>query len=286
MTQTHLDVAIPLVTFLLMVVVGLDLRAAEFHRVRRRPVVLATGLLVPPLVLPPLALGLVSLLRPSSAVAAGLLIVAACPIGGISNVYSLLARADTALSVTLTALSCLLSVVTIPAITLGLEMATGEPLGFVVPGRVLVVQLTLMIIVPVVSGMFIRARWPEVASRHRTAVQRLAFTLLGLLVSTIIWNQFDLFRRELTGAILLVMTFALLSLGAGALAGLLIRADRSERVTLSLEFGTRNVAVAAAIAVTMLGRIEFAVFGATYFLAELPLMLWLALALRGSDRSN
>lgn len=126
MTQTHLDVAIPLVTFLLMVVVGLDLRAAEFHRVRRRPVVLATGLLVPPLVLPPLALGLVSLLRPSSAVAAGLLIVAACPIGGISNVYSLLARADTALSVTLTALSCLLSVVTIPAITLGLEMATGS----------------------------------------------------------------------------------------------------------------------------------------------------------------
>lgn len=286
MTQTHLDVAIPLVTFLLMVVVGLDLRAAEFSRVRRRPVVLATGLLAPPLVLPPLALGLVSLLRPSSAVAAGLLIVAACPIGGISNVYSLLARADTALSVTLTALSCLLSVVTIPAITLGLEMATGEPLGLVVPGRVLVMQLTLMIIVPVLSGMFIRARRPEIASRHRSAVQRLAFTLLALLVLAIVWSQFDLFRREFTGAILLVMTFALLSLGAGALAGLLIRADRSERVTLTLEFGTRNVAVAAAIAVTMLGRIEFAVFGATYFLAELPLMLWLALALRGSDRSN
>jgi predicted Na+-dependent transporter len=83
-----------------------------------------------------------------------------------------------------------------------------------------------------------------------------------------------------------VITFALLSLGAGALAGLLIRADRSEHVTLSVEFGTRNVAVATAIAVTVLGRLEFAVFGATYFLAELSLMLWLALALRRADRCN
>jgi BASS family bile acid:Na+ symporter len=280
MTQTYLDVAIPLVTVLLMVVVGLDLTAAEFHRVGRRPILLATGLLVPPVLLPLLALGLVSLSRPSSTVAAGLLIVAACPIGGISNVYSLLARADTALSVTLTTLSCLLAAVTIPAISRGLEIATGNPLGFLVPGRVLVVQLALVIVVPVVSGMFIRARWPALASRYRSTVQHLAFTLVVLLVAAIVWNQFDLFLRELAGTIPIAMTFALLSFMAGALVGLLVRADRPERLTLSLEFGTRNVAVAAAIAVTMLGRIDFAVFGATYFLAELPLMLLLVIALR------
>jgi predicted Na+-dependent transporter len=65
--------------------------------------------------------------------------------------------------------------------------------------------------------------------------------------------------------------------------GLVIRADPAERVTFSLEFGMRNVAVAAAIAVTMLGRIDFAVFGATYFLAELLLMLLLVIAFRRAD---
>lgn len=280
MNQTVVDVAVPLVTFLLMVAVGLDLTAADFHRVRRRPVVLLTGLLAPVVVLPPLAWALVTFSGPSPTVATGLLIVAACPIGGISNVYSLLARADTALSVTLTTLSCLLAAVTIPMISGGLAIVIGYELALSVPARLLIVQLMLMLAVPVLLGMFIRVRWPEVASRHQSALQRVAFTLVALLILVVVSSQFDLFLRELTGIVPRALLFLLLSLGAGALVGLLIRADRTERVTLALEFGTRNVAVATAIAVTMLGRTEFAVFGATYFLAELPLMLFLTIALR------
>jgi BASS family bile acid:Na+ symporter len=284
MSPGVVDIAIPLVTFLLMVVVGLDLTAGEFQRVRRRPVVLLAGLLAPVVVLPPLAWGLVTFSAPSSTVATGLLIMAACPIGGISNVYTLLARADTALSVTLTTLSCLLAAVTIPTISGGLAMVSGRELAFSVPGRLLIVQLMLMLAVPVLLGMFIRVRWPEVASRHQSTLQRVAFTLVALLVVVVVWSQFDLFRRELAGILPRALLFMLLSLGAGALVGLMIGADRVEWVTLALEFGTRNVAVAAAIAVTMLGRIEFAVFGATYFLAELPLMLLLVVALRRAGR--
>jgi BASS family bile acid:Na+ symporter len=284
MSQGVVDVAIPVVTFLLMVVVGLDLTAGEFHRVRRRPLVLLTGLLAPIVVLPPLAWGLVILSSPSPAVATGLLIMSACPIGGISNVYSLLARADTALSVTLTTLSCLLAAVTIPMISGGLSFLFGYEMALTAPGRLLVVQLMLMLAGPVLLGMFIRARWPGVASRHHAALLRVAFTLVGLLVAVVIWSQFDQFLRELTGIVPRALVFMLLSLGAGALAGVLVRADRTESVTLALEFGTRNVAVATAIAVTMLGRIDFAVFGATYFLAELPLMLVLTIALRRKAR--
>jgi BASS family bile acid:Na+ symporter len=280
MSQGVVDVAVPLVTFLLMVAVGLDLTAAEFQRVRRRPVVLLAGLLAPVVVLPPLAWAVVTLSNPSSAVATGLLIMAACPIGGISNVYSLLARADTALSVTLTTLSCLLAVVTIPMISGGLAAATGRDLAFAVPGRLLIAQLMLMLAAPVLLGMFVRARWPGFASRRRSAVQRLAFTLVALLVVVVVSSQFDLFLRELTAIVPRALLFLLLSLGAGAFVGGLVRADRREMVTLALEFGTRNVAVATAISVTILGRTEFAVFGATYFLAELPLILLIVAALR------
>jgi BASS family bile acid:Na+ symporter len=65
--------------------------------------------------------------RPSPDLQAALLLVAACPIGGISNTYSYLAGASTALSVTLTACSSLLAVITIPALALVFGAALGHP---------------------------------------------------------------------------------------------------------------------------------------------------------------
>ena len=288
MSAGFIGTAIPLATFLLMVVVGLDLAPAEFGRVSRRRLVLVAGLLAPTVLLPPLALGLVALVQPSPAVAVGLLIVSACPIGGISNTYSLLARADTALSVALTTLSCLLAVVTIPAISAGVEIATGQALGLTAPLATLVLQLTLVIAVPVTAGMLVRARWPTLASRHQPALQRLALAMVALIVWVIVQSQFELFIRELPGTAPLAVVFVLLSMGAGVLVGRTIGADRAERVTLTLEFGTRNVAVATAIAVTAAGRPDFAVFGASYFLMELPLALAVAGAARrvGTDAAT
>ena len=106
--QAFLNLAIPAITFLVLLPVGLDLAPADFARVRHQPRVIAAGLVGPLLVLPPLALLLIALFSPTTDLRAGLLLVVACPIGGISNTYSYLAGASTALSVTLTACSSLL----------------------------------------------------------------------------------------------------------------------------------------------------------------------------------
>lgn len=71
----------------------------------------------------------------------------------------------------------------------------------------------------------------------------------------------------------LAATFVVCSMAAGWITAAGVTADRRDRFTLAAEFGTRNVAVATAIAVTLLGRVEFARFATTYFLTELPLML-------------
>jgi len=63
------------------------------------------------------------------------------------------------------------------------------------------------------------------------------------------------------------------SAAAGWIAATMVTADPRDRFTLAAEFGTRNLGVAIAVAVTMLGRVEFARFAYTYFLTELPLML-------------
>jgi BASS family bile acid:Na+ symporter len=271
--QTLIDIAIPAITFLLLGAVGLDLTPDDFARVRRQRLIVLAGLLGPLLLLPPVALTLTRLFRPPSAVEAGLLLIAACPIGGISNTYSYLARASTALSVSLTALSCLLAVVTIPLLASVFETWSGRALGFAVPPGALLGQLVLMLALPVSLGMLVRRRWPRLAALRRAVLQRLAFILLAGLVVLVIRDQFELFTRALRATVLLAAAFVVVSFGVGWVLGLGVRADSRDRFTLAAEFATRNVAIATAAAVTLMGQIEFAVFATIYFLVELPLML-------------
>jgi ACR3 family arsenite efflux pump ArsB len=60
---------------------------------------------------------------------------------------------------------------------------------------------------------------------------------------------------------------------AGWITGALVTKDRRDRFTLAAEFGSRNVGIAMAIAVTILGRVEFASFAVIYSLTEIPMML-------------
>ncbi len=80
-----LDVAVPAITIFVMLAVGMALTPADFVRVRQRPALVVAGLLWPLFTLPPIALVLVLLFDPPPATQAGLFLIAACPIGGISN---------------------------------------------------------------------------------------------------------------------------------------------------------------------------------------------------------
>jgi len=90
--QPFIDAASPLVTFLLLIAVGLDLTLRDFSRVRDRPGLVAAGVLVPPLLLPPLAVGLIHVVAPRPLFASSLLLIVTCPIGGLSIAYSMIAR--------------------------------------------------------------------------------------------------------------------------------------------------------------------------------------------------
>ncbi len=280
-----IDIAIPLITFVVMTCVGMDLTVRHFDRVRRQPLTLVTGLVAPVVILPALALLLVGLLQPPAHVAAGLLLVAACPIGGISNTYSYLAQASTALSVTLTTLSSALAALSIPAISHGFELATGAPMGFAAPA-ILPAQLFLMVVLPVLIGMSVRHRWPGGAERHRLALQRAAFVAVGLLLALIIGGNWAQFVEGFSATVPLALVFVVLSLMSGWMVATIVGATPADRFTVAAEFATRNVAVATAIAVTLLGRPDFAIFGATYFLTEQPVLLTATLLYRWSTQTD
>jgi BASS family bile acid:Na+ symporter len=277
------DITLPIITFIVLTCVGLDLTPSQFIRLGQQPLVLVSGLLGPVLLLPPLAGLLLHLMAPAPHVAAGLLLVASCPIGGISNVYSYLAGASVALSVTLTALSSVLAFLTIPAISWAFERLLGQPLGFAAPAS-LPAQLLLMVVAPVVLGMWIGWQWPGPALRHRARMQRGAFIALAAMLAVVIGSDLDQFTAGLGETVSLAVIFVVLSGATGWLLGTAIGATSADCFTLGVEFATRNVAVATAIAVTLLGQASFAYFAATYFLTELPLMLGVVAIYRRAPR--
>jgi ACR3 family arsenite efflux pump ArsB len=121
-----------------------------------------------------------------------------------------------------------------------------------------------------------RASWPAATERLRPSLSRLAFALLVLLIALIILDDVEAFVRTAPHAVPLAVAFILCGYVVGAAVAVAIGAERPDRIALATEFATRNVAVATMAAVTVAGRSEFAVFGTTYFLMEVPLMLAVA----------
>jgi BASS family bile acid:Na+ symporter len=268
-----ISVTVPLITFGLLVTVGCDLRISDFSRLLGRPRLLLAGLAVPLIALPGLAIGLIALVRPLESVATGLLLVALCPIGGLSNFYTHLARAAAALSVTLTGLSCLLALVTIPALGQAFERILDRSLGLTAPWPILLAQMFVLLVAPVSLGMGVRHRWPRLVERCRATLQRGSLISLVLLLALIVSTDVGRFFAQLPDTATLALLFVVTSFGIGWTTGAFVRADPRECFALATEFATRNVAIATTLAVTFLHRVEFATFATTYVLIDAPLLL-------------
>jgi BASS family bile acid:Na+ symporter len=279
---TLIDVTVPPLTFLLLAAVGLDLSSEDFVRLRRQRGLVLAGLAGPLILLPALAVGLIEVFAPPPDVAAALLLIAACPIGGISNTYTYLARAATALSVTLTGLSCVFAPLTIPVVGQALERILARPLDMAPPVSLLLGQLLVMLALPIALGMWVRRRWPGVAERWRPVLQNLAFAGVALVLAFIVLDDPRGFVAGLSTTVPLAAVFVVCSALVGWLTAAPFSSDRRDRFTFAAEFGTRNLGVAMAVAVTLLGRVEFARFAYTYFLTEIPIMLVAIAVFRGT----
>ena len=144
MLKTVVDAGVPALVFFAMVVVGMELVAEDFRRVARQPAVVVTATVGQFLLLPVIGWLLVRCFNLQPAIAQGVLLVTACPSGAMANVYTYLAGANVALSVTLTGLSCLAAVLTTPLALAVFQAQVGEATGFSVPFGVLAGQLFLL----------------------------------------------------------------------------------------------------------------------------------------------
>ena len=265
---------VPAVLVSLMLVVGSALTVEDFRRVAEHPRAALWGTAAA-LVLPPLlTAGLILLARPAPEVAAGLVLLAACPPGVLSNYYAYLARADLALSVTLTCCSVVASLVTLPVFAaVSLSLLVGEHAAIEAPVGRLLAPLVCFALLPVGVGMTARARWPALVRRLAAPLRRLTLAVILALLAVVSFDRGVSFHGHGGSLALMVLLVTVASLPVGFGAGKLAGLDGPARLTLAFELGARNVAIAVLLGATALRDAEFLVFGAIALLAQAPVLL-------------
>ena len=240
-------IVLPILT-LLMFDLGLSLRFEDFGKVFRRPWPLVVAMVGQLILLPLIALGLARLFRLPPVFFIGLVLIACCPGGSSSNVFSKLAGGDVALSVTLTALSSIITLFTIPVIMSWATRLVGESVGIVLPVGNLIKQNLVLMLLPVLLGIGLHYAWPKAAEKTDKVLSKLAFPLLLLLI-TIFYIQHHRTILDNIGILgLCVTALILVAIGLSSLLSRLVRNSPQQRRTVVIEVGMQNAAQAIAIA--------------------------------------
>ena len=240
-------IVLPILT-LLMFDLGLSLEFKDFLLVVRRPRAMFAGMLGQLVLLPLLAYALVRALGLEPAIAIGVMLIACCPGGSSSNVFSKLAGGDVALSVSLTAVSSVVTLVTMPLIMQWVAAVFGKAVNISLPVGNLLVQNLVTMLLPILVGIIIRRYLPVAARKISAVLSKLAFPLLMLLAGLFfVGNRESIISNF--GVLGLTVTALLLSaIGLAALLCVVFRLVRKERRTIVIEVGMQNAAQAIAVA--------------------------------------
>ena len=240
-------IVLPILT-LLMFDLGLTLRLEDFTKVATHPWPIVVALFGQLILLPLIALGLAWMLKLQPVFFIGLVLIACCPGGSSSNVFSRLAGGDVALSVTLTALSSIITLFTIPFIMSWATQLVGESVGITLPVGNLIKQNLVLMLLPVLLGVGMHYAWPKGAEKTDNVLSKLAFPLLLVLI-TIFYIQHHRTILENIGTLGLAVTLLILvAIACSSLLSRLVKNSPRERRTVIIEVGMQNAAQAIAIA--------------------------------------
>ncbi len=228
---------------IIMFAMGMTLEPRDFSRVAKMPRAIGVGISAQFVVMPLAALALTQIVELNSELALGFIILGACPGGTASNVVAYLARADVALSVTMTAISTLLAVVLTPLWTQALG-ASYLP----VDGRAMLITIAQIVFAPVISGFLIRLWLKNRVAPALAVFPAISVTLIGLIVAAVVAVQRDAVATS--GALVIVLAIVHntigLSLGYGLAWG--ARLPVAARRTIAIEVGMQNSGLGMALA--------------------------------------
>ncbi len=281
------DIFLPLSLAIIMLGMGLSLTPNDFKRVVLYPKAAAVGFVNQILLLP--LIGFVILLLfglDNMELAVGVMVLAACPGGPTSNLISHISKGDTALSISLTAISSIVAIITIPLIinlSLSYFMQHGEYVPLPVVGTI--IRLTLVTLLPVSIGMFVRNKARNFALKMDKPVKLISGILLFVIIFAAIHTNRDIFVSSFKNIGPVALSLNLVMLFVGYLSARLFRLNITQSITISIESGIQNGTLGIMIASTLLHNDVMAISPAIYSLIMFAsaglIIAWMNLRFRG-----
>lgn len=227
----------------LMFSVSLFVQSEQLRALRHNPRGLAAGLASQWLVLPGLTVLVILLLQPSPGFALGMLMVAACPGGNVSNFLSMLARANVPLAISLVVISTLAAAVATPllfTLTARLSGAADAQPELRVDLADMLTSVLLIVGLPLALGRLLKHHAPELALRIRKPLRNTAGLLMLGLILAGLFKNFGLLSPALLPVFGWVALMNALGLLGGYLTGALLRLPEADRRAISIESGIHN----------------------------------------------
>lgn len=252
---------------IIMLGMGLSLVIDDFKRIIVYPKAILVGLTNQLIILPIIGfvIALIFPLKPEIAI--GIMILAACPGGPTSNLIAHLAKGDTALSVTLTALSSFITILTIPFIV------NFALIHFLEEGQMIrldvvetIIRIFAIIIIPISIGMIIRRYKESFALMMAKPVRTASGIVIALVIIGIVIKEKENFISYFQQAGIAALVLNVATMAVGYYSSKIFKIIDKRAISISIESGIQNGTLAITIAVVLLGNTAFAITPAVYSL--------------------
>ena len=242
-----IDIILPLSLIFIMFSLGLGLKVQDFKNIMNNPKAFIIGIVNQMIVLPIVAFLIIIMFNLPSNLAVGIMILSCCPGGVTSNILTKLAKGDTALSISCTAVASLLTVITLPLIvgfSVTYFMGNNAP-----PINIILLGLTMFVIstMPVLLGLYINTKFANISNSFTPISNKISSFLFVIIVIGALASEWTLFIDNVhslgPAVISLICIMMLVGYNSSKLFGILDR----QASTISIESGIQNGTVGIAI---------------------------------------
>ena len=278
-----IDVFLPLSLVFIMFTLGLGLTIQDFKNIIEQPKALLLGLTNQMILLPIITFLILSIIELPSELSVGMMILACCPGGVTSNILTKLARGDTALSISYTALVSIVSVFTLPLIVgFSMQYFMGESAPKI---NILSLGLTMFFItsVPVSIGLYLNTKFHLAIKSFNASANKISTVLFIVIVIGALASEWDAFINNLNllGPAIIALIIAMLFIGFKSAKWFRISKEKS--ITIAIESGIQNATVGITIGNLILNQqsglsmlsLPSGVYGILMYLVCLPFVFWL-----------
>ena len=277
-----IDIILPLSLVFIMFTLGIGLTVEDFKNILREPKAFGLGIINQMIILPIVAFSIISVIGLTNEMAVGMMILACCPGGVTSNMITKLAKGDTALSISYTAVASIVTVITLPLI-IGFSMQYF--MGSNAPTiNILSLGLTMFLItaLPVSIGLYINTKYHNITVPFQPIANKISTVLFIIIVIGALASEWDLFIKNLNSLAPAIITLIIIMLFIGYNSAKWFSMSKKKAVTIAIESGIQNATVGITIGNLILSQetglsilsLPSGVYGILMYLVCLPFVFW------------